>query len=171
MIDRIQLVLTTKDLTPARFADEIGVQRSSVSHILSGRNRPSLDFIQKVLTQFPDIGSSWLVLGQGKMYPAENSETDSSEARTVTDSIAKPVEPSKPDLFSTQSEDESFDNDTAKSDLILNSRGEQGEDYDSDQNELPDPAKEKAPHSKVKGNIDKIVVLYRNGTFKVYSPG
>lgn len=46
----------------------IGVQRSSISHILSGRNRPSLDFVQKILKVFPDIRSEWLVMGKGPMY-------------------------------------------------------------------------------------------------------
>ncbi len=67
MIDRIQLILKTKNLSPSQFADEIKVQRSGVSHILSGRNNPSLDFIMKVLKVYPEIDADWLLFGKGQM--------------------------------------------------------------------------------------------------------
>ena len=68
MNDRIQLILKTKNISASKFADEIGVQRSSISHILSGRNNPSLDFIQKILKRFADINSDWILTGKGSMY-------------------------------------------------------------------------------------------------------
>jgi transcriptional regulator with XRE-family HTH domain len=51
------------NLTASAFADEIGVQRSSVSHILSGRNKPSLEFIQKVISKYPKVDAAWLISG------------------------------------------------------------------------------------------------------------
>jgi len=68
MKDRILKLITVEQMTSAKFADVIGVQRSSISHILSGRNNPSLDFIQKILTAFPNISPEWLILGKGKIY-------------------------------------------------------------------------------------------------------
>lgn len=68
MNDRIRLILKTKNISASKFADEIGVQRSGISHILSGRNNPSLDFIQKILKRFPDISSDWIIFGKGSMY-------------------------------------------------------------------------------------------------------
>jgi transcriptional regulator with XRE-family HTH domain len=68
MNDRIHLILKTKNISASKFADEIGVQRSAISHILSGRNNPSLDFIQKILMRFPDINSDWILTGKGSMY-------------------------------------------------------------------------------------------------------
>ena len=68
MNSRIQLILKTKNISASKFADEIGVQRSSISHILSGRNNPSLDFIQKTLMKFPDISPDWILTGKGSMY-------------------------------------------------------------------------------------------------------
>ncbi len=59
--DKIKQILIDKGLTPSYFADEIGVQRSSISHILSGRNRPSFDIIQKVIRRFPDLGYDWIM--------------------------------------------------------------------------------------------------------------
>ena len=67
MQDRISKLLIHFDYTATRFADEIGVQRSGISHILSGRNHPSYDFILKIMKRFPEINLEWLVLGKGDM--------------------------------------------------------------------------------------------------------
>ncbi len=68
MIDRINLLMRAKNLTAKQFAEEIGVQPSGMSHILSGRNKPSLDFIMKVINRFPEIDIHWLLHGTGEMY-------------------------------------------------------------------------------------------------------
>lgn len=64
MTDRIKKLLEQLNLSPSEFADKIGVQRSSVSHVLSGRNKPSIDFLEKILIVFPDIDSTWLITGR-----------------------------------------------------------------------------------------------------------
>lgn len=58
---KIEQIIVDKGMSPSFFADAIGVQRSSISHILSGRNKPSLDIIQKILRVFPDINRDWLL--------------------------------------------------------------------------------------------------------------
>jgi len=68
MVDRINLILKAKNITPRQFADEIGIQPSGMSHILSGRNNPSLDFVMKVVRRYPEIDIKWLMFGQGEMY-------------------------------------------------------------------------------------------------------
>ena len=73
MVDRINLILKAKNLTSRQFAEEIGIQPSGMSHILSGRNRPSLDFVMKVVTRYPEIDIKWLTLGEGEMYVAPSS--------------------------------------------------------------------------------------------------
>lgn len=65
--ERILLLMKAQGMTPTQFADEIGIQRSSVSHILSGRNNPSLDVILKILGRFKEIDSNWLILGKGNL--------------------------------------------------------------------------------------------------------
>ena len=59
--DKIKQILIERNFTPSYFADEIGVQRSSISHILSGRNRPSFDIIQKIIRRFPELGYEWIM--------------------------------------------------------------------------------------------------------------
>jgi len=69
-IIRLQKVIEFYNETASSFAEKIGVQRSSISHILSGRNKPSLDFVLKVLSAYPDVELYWLLNGKGK-FPLE----------------------------------------------------------------------------------------------------
>lgn len=62
--DRIKTIITVNNLTNSAFADRIGVQRSGVSHILNGRNQPSMDFLLKVLDAFPRVNAGWLLTGK-----------------------------------------------------------------------------------------------------------
>jgi len=64
MMDRFKSLLDQLHLSPSEFADRIGVQRSSISHILSGRNKPSIDFLEKILNAFPDTDVKWLITGR-----------------------------------------------------------------------------------------------------------
>jgi transcriptional regulator with XRE-family HTH domain len=68
MQEQIQEILRREDLSASQFADRIGVQRSSVSHVISGRNKPGFDFIHKILDAFPGISAEWLITGFGEMY-------------------------------------------------------------------------------------------------------
>ncbi|HBB91771.1 MAG: hypothetical protein A2X22_03780 [Bacteroidetes bacterium GWF2_49_14] len=71
MVNRIKELILKEGLTSGSFADAIGVQRSSMSHILNGRNNPSLDFVVKTLQNFPNLNSDWLLLGTGSIYHDE----------------------------------------------------------------------------------------------------
>ncbi len=73
MKDRIAQFLANEGISPAEFADKIGVQRSSVSHVLNGRNYPSASFIQKMLASYKTLNSRWLLLGEGPIFEAEST--------------------------------------------------------------------------------------------------
>jgi transcriptional regulator with XRE-family HTH domain len=66
--DRIAKIMEDKQLSPSRFADEVGLNRPAVSHMLNGRNKPGLDALQHIINKFPDINGSWLITGKGSMY-------------------------------------------------------------------------------------------------------
>lgn len=68
---RLQKVIDYYGESASSFAEKIGVQRSSISHILSGRNKPSLEFILKILSSFPEVELYWLLNGKGD-FPALN---------------------------------------------------------------------------------------------------
>lgn len=65
--ERIRLIMQEYNNSPSAFADEIGVQRPAISHIMSGRNRPSLDVVMKILKAYDQINPQWLLTGEGKM--------------------------------------------------------------------------------------------------------
>ncbi len=67
MVERIRKLLETRQLTPTQFADAIGIARPIVSHILSGRNKPSLEVVQRILAAMPDLSMPWLLNGTGPM--------------------------------------------------------------------------------------------------------
>jgi len=79
MQTRLQQFLDRKKLTPAHFAEIVGVQRSGISHILSGRNNPSLDFIQKMIDKFPDLNIEWLITGKGDMFKGDIFKEDKED--------------------------------------------------------------------------------------------
>ena len=72
--NRLKKILEHHQLTASLFADKIGVQRSSISHILSGRNKPSLDFVMKVLHSYPEVDLYWLMNGKGNFPSASKKE-------------------------------------------------------------------------------------------------
>lgn len=96
IVARIHQIIQEQQLSSAAFADAIGVQRSSISHVLSGRNKPSLDFILKTLQAFPHISPQWLLLGndtstlplsdsKNHLLATDEKETEIQTANKITD--------------------------------------------------------------------------------------
>jgi len=69
---RLQKVLDFYGLSATAFSEKIDFNRSTISHLLSGRNKPSLEFVMKVLNQFPEVGLYWLLNGKGN-FPSTSS--------------------------------------------------------------------------------------------------
>ena len=148
MEQRLQLFLQMEQLTQSQFADKMGIQRSGVTHLLSGRNKPSFEFITRMLQAFPAINAEWLILGKGKPYKDSSS----------TPVEVQPDEPSSPaasaDLFTETepvqtpepTETLSFDNNVQ----IPN-------------NEPKEPASISPRQPKA---IKSILILYEDGTYE-----
>ena len=89
---RFQTILDLENLSPAQLADRLSVQRSGISHILSGRNKPSFELLQRVVQSFPEISAEWLITGNGKPLKEQNqaaaSGAASSAASSATSSAA-----------------------------------------------------------------------------------
>jgi len=160
MKGRLQNLIKAERLSASKFADRIGVQRSSISHILSGRNNPSMDFIQKVLKVFPHINSDWLLLGKGEMYNASlhptifevSSQNDLQKKAESDNNLSenKQVTTDKPVNLSTSESNLSDINKVE--DKILASQ------------------EDKVVIKKSEKEIDKIVVFYKDRTFIEYFP-
>lgn len=96
-IVRLEKILEYYSLSASAFADKIGVQRSSLSHLLSGRNKPSLDFILKILDVFPEVDLYWILNGKGN-FPKDGqiALADKSSDQLVEEKIKVdgPIQPS-----------------------------------------------------------------------------
>ncbi len=86
--DRLRTIIKVNNLTPSSFADKVGVQRSGVSHILNGRNRPSMDFLVRVLKEFPRVDAAWLITGESPRNEPGNSE----KGEIIESEFTKPSE-------------------------------------------------------------------------------
>ena len=131
MKERIERILKEKSLSSNKLAEMLEVQPSGISHILSGRNKPSMDFITKLLTVFPDISPDWFILGKGDMYRTATNPTQPAVSVTAAPpvSISDASQPSairptpqiaEQDLFSAapatqsrQSSDRNFSDSTS----------------------------------------------------------
>jgi len=87
--NRILEILRKEGIMPSRFADEIGVQRSAISHILSGRNKPGYDLIVKILKRFNKINAEWLILGEGEMYKNSEDFYSKNQKQIIINSSSK----------------------------------------------------------------------------------
>lgn len=86
--DRLRMIMDSHKLNAGSFADRIGVQRSNVSHVLSGRNKPSFDFVEKLLQAFPRVSAEWLFTG--KQSKSESTDLFSDQtAVSISQSVSK----------------------------------------------------------------------------------
>ena len=150
-IKRLEIILDYYSLNASSFADKIGVQRSSMSHLLSGRNKPSLDFILKIMDVFPEVDLYWILNGKGTFPKSEleNEANNVSPTPTFTQPILQTKVETQPDLFSEKISNTKNQMEENLPNLFSNSKIAQPE--------------------KIHGGIDRIVIFYTNGTFKTYS--
>lgn len=92
--DRIRLIMKSQNLSASEFADTIGIKRSNLSHVLSGRNKPSLDFLAKIIESFPKVNASWLITGEareGTFDENTNSSANNSSTQVEEKSTQKAI--------------------------------------------------------------------------------
>lgn len=94
---RLRLLLGEEGLTSSQFAKIVGYRPSSISHILSGRNKPGFDFIQEILKKFENVNPEWLILGRGEMYRTTDKIADDNKEPAVKESVKTSKVESEPD--------------------------------------------------------------------------
>jgi transcriptional regulator with XRE-family HTH domain len=156
MKDRLLKFINDEEISATRFADEIGVQRSSISHILSGRNKPSYDFIQKILTRYPVLNAEWLLLGKGKMYKESNSGTFKATPSIQQTDIFSQIESNSAKSENEEEIQEEIEDNNIPSDLPVNTP-EQNSTIQS-------------KPSEDSQRLEKIILVYSNGTFQELKP-
>lgn len=144
MKDRLLEFLKAENKSSAQFAEEIGVQPSGISHILSGRNNPSLDFVLKMLEKYRFLSTDWLLFGKGSMYKDSKMQTLFDEDIVLNNNIG--TKPPINELYKSENEKPL----SKKEELI-----------------------ESSPPATYKGksNVRKIVWFYDNNSFEEYYPG
>ena len=147
---RIKKLMEKENLSPGEFSEMVGIQRSAVSHLVTGRNKPSLEVIQKMLNTFRTLNSEWLILGVAPMYRGER-------------------QPHEPTLFDQVDEKADKQRDTPIQETkktVLENIAEKNiptqvtENPSSVSVSLP-----VAPQSKL---VDKIIVYYSDFTFEEF---
>lgn len=139
-VKRLEILLEYYNLNASSFADKIGVQRSSLSHLLSGRNKPSLDFILKILEVFPEVDLYWILNGKGS-FPKKvdnNNPIETPPAILNSEPITENLFSNIPDLKMKIPAVE-----IKKTDQL---------------------------HQSISNEVEKIVFFYKDGTFKEFKP-
>lgn len=152
MEKRLQKIIDAEKITPARFAELLGVQRSAISHILSGRNKPSFDLIHKIITKFPRINADWLITGNGEMYRTFVQRTLFDDIGTnQTANKDTPVVKSNEQSSPKSGEQPVFTDVKNKGASVLSSKNVQIE-------------------VMAQAAIKKIVIFYSDSSFEEYNP-
>ena len=90
--DKINKIMQNQNLNSAQFASEIGIQGSTLSHIINGRNKPSFDVVQKILNRFNTINPDWLISDAPSMFRAEKNSQTPSLFDNIDENISKPID-------------------------------------------------------------------------------
>lgn len=137
MKERIQKYMDFKNINAGELATRLEVQRSNISHILNGRNKPSAAFIEKMLTIFPDLDARWLLTGQGDMTLSQHNGS--------SDNVAKDISKQIKEEAANQTQEGVSLNELSK-----------------------DRTSEHAKINFTDESIDKIVLLFKDGTFSSF---
>jgi len=156
MNTRLQRFLELEQLSPARLADILNIQRSGISHILSGRNKPGYDFLYKMNKKFPTLNIEWLISGTGKIY----KDTSSLYKDSPKDDFPEP------DLFNSNLYNSSIPTQPEQPSV--------NEEY-LHQNEPSEVAEncvsgQKMGNPSVKRSLIKMILVYSDNTFKELDP-
>ena len=149
MLKRIREIITSEGLSSTSFADEIGVQRSSLSHILNGRNNASLDFVTKTLKRFPNINPEWFIIGTGSMYKSDPQANND----IIIDEPVRETRMSTPDLFSAFGDNKSASSEIKSSSPVIE-----------------EPVKQELPPQKGDKYVTQIMIFYSDSTYQTYKP-
>ncbi len=149
MNNRVLEIIENKKLTPSRFADKIGVPRSTISHIISGRNKPSLELISKIAEKYPDINLDWLIKGKGSMISSQTTLFNNTQEKQPEEDSHKSKQISHINTFneSLQMETEQKSSDSE-----------------------PEQVKKKPVNNGDFDEISKIIIIYNDDSFKIYNP-
>lgn len=147
MVNRIRKLIASEQMNPSQFADEIKLQRSSLSHVLSGRNKPSLDFVMKIKHRFTEVNLEWLLFGEGNMLLGEQknivNQPDNQYSEGVIDDMGQ--------LISLDSESQA---EYSGKSVKYEKQTQSMKDFDL---------------TTTSGPAERVIIFFSNGTFMEYA--
>ena len=168
MKERLLQLLDLEQISPSKFADIIGVQRSSISHVISGRNKPSFDFLHKTLKAFPGLNAAWLMLGEGTMYE--------QMGRKIPGNLFDTPQPQLEEQIPAQIPEEDLDSAeilASAAPPIASSESSFASETLADAETEDKSVRSEKVSGKISGNQRKIVqvmVIYDDDTFRTFAP-
>lgn len=177
MNKRLQSFYKALGLTATQFADEVGVQRSSISHVISGRNKPSMDFIEKILRRYPQLNIDWLILGSGPMLKGDDLFSGSGKDMKEKKLTASKSMPEDNDATSR------VDSMEVKKEAVVESKTQKQEDVKPDPLYEEDrfPTTKDTPSSNSENQIERdvlvsrqasesqrVIIIHADGTYSEY---
>ena len=168
MNTKIQKIMMDKGLSPSHFADEIEVQRSTISHILVGRNKPSLEIIQKIKRRFPDISYDWLI-DEEDGYPASNNPAHSPSKKSVESRRLENNEHLRSNVLQDRNPQTNVTN-NRNNNPQQQLRTKETEDTNRYGSKTGDQSEREAKNgSKTRTRaIEKVLIFYSDGTFSEF---
>ena len=153
-----------KQLSPAQLAEILDINRSNLTHLFSGRNKPSLDLATRILHAFPEINTEWLIMGVGAMQK--------TDAEIVEHEQVKPINsPTELDLFSSVSEIPELEKvQTEESEFSRRKKNAPLSTPRESNNLTPTSNQDEKNDSREVKITEKIVFFYSDKTFEVYHP-
>lgn len=176
-VQRMQLLMDYYNISASAFADKLTVQRSSLSHLMSGRNKPSLDFVMRITEAYSEADLYWLLYGKGE-FPKGSLQSQSSESGQSQSQFAENPTPA-PELKTVAVTETSPEPDLFSSEESVPESQQSQSQFTAPSTELPTATvTENSPATPLKtetatenSEIERIVMFYKDGTFKDYVPG
>ena len=156
MIDRIQKIIEEEGMSQGRFANEIGIIDSRLSHYLSGRSKVSLELVTKILERFRGINSDWLLFGRGEMYKSAEAKASSREPDLFSSSLQVQEQP----INANEAEKSDYpraERDFSEPEPFKHEENTVTYDNQYTVNQNVEPLK---PVQKERAAIEKIIVMY-----------
>ena len=155
MNTRLKQFLAAENISQSQFADTIKVVRASVSHVLSGRNKPSYEFIRAIMLSYPHVNIEWLLAGKGKMYK-EASQSSSLPAPEPIPTLADM-------LFADELPDQEHPTTAPESQIVptipdFEPYAQSSSEINTSNNITQTPVKQR--------KVSKIIVMFDDGTFQ-----
>ncbi len=161
MKDRIIQIMRQTGLSNAEFAEKIGISTSSLSHIFSGRNNPSLDVVKRIHKSFPEISLNWIMYGEGNMYATDSGRNGDTSQSSYDNALERENMP----LFENAENPEN----TGSGQFYFDFRKEKPSETPVYQPQSTE--KEVIKYiEKPQPKITEIRIFYNNGTFEVFKP-